>query len=388
MTDHNNKKVSTSALSSDSREFLYKQIANRLREEIDKNVYSPGSRLPSMDILAAHFDVNKITVLKAMDELKNEGVIYSIPAKGTYVTEVKRTPREERQKQRTGSNGNKKQTLTVGLLSQVLSPEAFGPYHLSIISGIQEELGRKKGNLMLMPAGDFHTDSEIYRMAMEADVDAMIYLGSFHNALLTRLIRDGITSVVVDHAFKGCSTDSTIVDNAGGGYLIMNHLLELGHRNIALISGNEDHKATTERLEGISLALANQRMTLSDISLIPADFTRKSGYEGAEQVLKKNPECTAICCMNDEMAAGVLQAIYTLTDKKVPQDISVTGFDDVQLSALTHPPLTSIHVDMRHMGRITVQRLFDRMEDPNSNPSSTLISTQLITRNSTDRPAT
>ena len=131
-----------------------------------------------MDLLATHFDVNKITVLKAMDELKSEGVIYSIPAKGTYVTEVKRTPREERNLQR-NYDSNRKKSFTVGLLSQVLSPEELGPYHLSIISGIQEELIRKKGNLMLMPAGNNHTDSEIYKMAMEADVDAMIYLGSF-----------------------------------------------------------------------------------------------------------------------------------------------------------------------------------------------------------------
>ena len=89
---------------------------------------------------------------------------------------------------------------------------------------------------MLMPAGNSHTDSEIYKMAMEADVDAMIYLGSFQNKLLTRLIKDSISSVVVDYSFKGCSTDSTIVDNSGGGYLIMNHLLNLGHRKITLIT--------------------------------------------------------------------------------------------------------------------------------------------------------
>lgn len=365
-----------------NRDFLYKQIANKLREEIDEGLYAPASRLPSMDVLATHFDVNKITVLKAMDELKSEGVIYSIPAKGTYVTEVKRTAREERNHQRNGDITRKK-NLTIGLLSQVLSPEAFGPYHLSIISGIQEELGRKKGNLMLMPAGNNHTDAELYQMAMEADVDAMIYLGSFHNGLLTRLIKDGISSVVVDHAFKGCSTDSTIVDNAGGGYLIMNHLLNLGHREITLITGSENQKATTERIEGIAQALSNNKLTLNDISIVPGDFTRKSGYDATIKILKENKNCTAICCMNDEMAAGVLQAIYSTSDLQVPQDISVTGFDDVQLSAITHPPLTSIHVDMRHMGRIAVQRLIDRMEEPELSPSTTLISTQLIVRDST-----
>jgi DNA-binding LacI/PurR family transcriptional regulator len=379
------KKSIKSSITGMNRDFLYKQIANKLREEIDKGLYVPGSRLPSMDILATHFDVNKITVLKAMDELKSEGVIYSIPAKGTYVTEVKRTPREERNHQRNGESKGKK-NLTFGLLSQVLSPEAFGPYHLSIISGVQEELGRKKGNLMLMPAGDTHTDAELYRMAMEADVDAIIYLGSFHNGLLNRLINDGVSSVVVDHAFKGCSTDSTIVDNTGGGYLIMNHLLNLGHRNITLITGSENQKATMERIEGISQALSNNRLTLNDITIIPGDFTRKSGFDGAMKILKENKDCTAICCMNDEMAAGVLQAIYSSSDLKVPHDISVTGFDDVQLSAITHPPLTSVHVDMRHMGRIAVQRLIDRMEDPDSSPSSTLISTQLIVRDSTSAP--
>jgi LacI family transcriptional regulator len=90
--------------------------------------------------------------------------------------------------------------------------------------------------------------------------------------------------------------------------------------------------------------------------------------------------------MNDEMAAGALQAIYTQSDLKVPQHLSVTGFDDVQLSAATHPPLTSVHVDIRHMGKIAVQRLMDRVEDPEINPSSTLISTQLVVRQSTGKP--
>ena len=103
------KKNSLRSLAGGSnRDFLYKQIANKLREEIDEGLYAPGSRLPSMDLLATHFDVNKITVLKAMDELKSEGVIYSIPAKGTYVTEVKRTPREERNLQRNYDSNRKK----------------------------------------------------------------------------------------------------------------------------------------------------------------------------------------------------------------------------------------------------------------------------------------
>lgn len=362
--------------SSDSREFLYQQIASRLRQEIDAGVYAEGTRLPSMDDLAAHFEVNKITVLKALDELKNEGVIYSIPAQGTYVTKINRNENTQR----------KNSVFTVGLLSHVLDPSEFGPYHMGIITGIQNELSHKKGNLLLMPAGNLHTDAELYQLAMEAAVDAMIYMGPFNNGLLSRLIKNGLPSVVVDYSYQGITTDSILIDNTGGGYLIMDHLLQMGHRKIALVTGLDDHSSTNERLTGMIQALTAAQMTINDLTVIKGDFTRKSGYEAASTILKKHKECTAICCMNDEMAAGVLQAIYTLSSLKVPADISVTGFDDVLLSAATHPPLTSIHVDIQHMGRIAVQRLLDRMEDPKSNPTSTLISTQLTIRGSSAKP--
>ncbi|MBN2162397.1 MAG: GntR family transcriptional regulator [Pontiellaceae bacterium] len=372
------KKSESGALSRspESREFLYQQIATELRKEIDNGTFAAGSRLPSMDDLAVKFKVNKITVLKALDELKNEGSIYSIPARGTYVTKINKDENKPR----------KNSAFTVGLLSHVLNPREFGPYHMGIITGIQDELSRRKSNLLLMPAGEIHTDAELYQMALEAAVDAMIYLGPFNNALLNRLIQNGVPSVVVDYSYKGCPTDSILVDNPGGGFLILEHLLELGHRRIAVITGLQDHAATAERMGGIAQALDSAQMKMSDLIMFNGDYTRKSGYDAACTILQDHKDCTAICCMNDEMAAGALQAIYAHSDLKVPQDITVTGFDDVQLSAITHPPLTSIHLDIRHMGRIAVQRLMDRMEDQESNPTSTLISTHLVIRDSSAEP--
>ena len=362
--------------SSESREFLYQQIASELRKEIDNGTFAAGARMPSMDTLAAKFEVNKITILKALDELKNEGAIYSIPARGTYVTQINKDANKPR----------KNSSFTVGLLSHVLNPREFGPYHMGIISGIQDELSRKKSNLLLMPASEIHSDAELYQMALEAPVDAMIYLGPFNNALLNRLIQNGAPSVVVDYSYKGCPTDSIVVDNPEGGFLIMEHLLELGHRRIALITGIEKHTATAERMSGIAQALGNVQMKLNDLLIFHGDYTRSSAYDATTRILKEHGDCTAICCMNDEMAAGALQAIYAHSERKIPDDITVTGFDDVQLSAITHPPLTSIHLDIRHMGRIAVQRLMDRMEDHESNPTSTLISTHLVIRDSSHPP--
>lgn len=357
-----------------NRAFLYQQIAAQLRQEIDSGKHAPGSRLPSMDELAAQYDVNKITVLKALAELKNEGVIYSTPAQGTFVTQAKK------------AGATKDGTFTVGLLSHVLNPREFGPYHMGIIAGIQNELSRNKGNLLLMPAGDMQSDSDMYKLAMEAATDAMIYLGPFHNALLTRLIQSGRPAVTVDYTYKGCPTDSILIDNAGGGYQAMTHLLGLKHRNIAIVMGSEDQAATMDRFHGMMQALAEAGLSVHDAVVLKGDFTLQSGYAAGLQILKKHRQCTAVCCMNDEMAAGVLQAIYAKSDLRVPDHLSVIGFDDIHLSVATHPPLTSIRVDMRHMGRIAVQRLLDRIEEPGGNASATLISTQLVVRGSSREP--
>ncbi len=352
-------------------DFLYQQIATQLRAAIDTGGYLPGARLPSMDRLAAEFGVNKITVLKALDELKNEGVVFSVPAQGTFVTQTRR------------AEASRKGTFAVGLLSRVLNPREFGPYHMGIIVGIQDELSRNKGNLLLLPAGDMQSDADMYRLAMEADTDAMIYMGPFHTALLTRLIQTGRPAVTVDYACKGSPTDSILVDNVNGGYQAMAHLLALGHRRIAIITGAKDQAATPERLRGMMQALADAGARQQDIVTLHGDFTLQSGYEIGLQLPGQYKQCTAVCCMNDEMAAGVLQALYSKSALRVPDNISIIGFDDIHLAAATHPPLTSIRVDMRHMGRIAVQRLMDRIEDPASNPSTTLISTQLILRGST-----
>jgi DNA-binding LacI/PurR family transcriptional regulator len=373
------RRTNTQSLSrkGSNRDFLYQQIAERLRKEIDTGVHVPGSRLPSMDVLAAHYEVNKITVLKALDELKSEGVIYSIPAQGTFVTKADRAVN--------GETRNK--VFTVGVMSHVLNPTQFGPYHMGIIAGIQEELGRNKGNLLLMPAGDMQTDADMYRLAIGSSADAMIYLGPFHNALLSRLIQSGRASVVVDYTYKSCPTDTIVIDNVGGGYHAMAHLLELGHRKLAIVMGPEDQAATTDRFMGMMQALNEVGLKAQDVAILKGDFTLESGYNAGLQILKKHKTCTAVCCMNDEMAAGVLQAVFGKSSLKVPEDLSVIGFDDIHLSVATHPTLSSIHVDMRHMGRIAVQRLLDRIEEPGGNPSSTLISTQLVARDSTRPPA-
>ena len=90
--------------------------------------------------------------------------------------------------------------------------------------------------------------------------------------------------------------------------------------------------------------------------------------------------------MNDEMAAGSIQAINTFTTLSIPEDISITGYDDIQLADSIYPQLTTVHIDMRHMGKIAVERLVDRIVEAHSNPSPPFRSAQVVIRDSTASP--
>ena len=154
-------------------QYLYRQISDQLRKDIKELKYPPLSRVPSMDDLAIRYKVNKITVRKALTELRAEGLVYSVPAQGTFVSDP--TAIQPRRV--------KSQLLSVGLLGHVLMKTGFGPYHLEIISGIQAELSRNNASLVILPAGDIYQQKDYLALVRQAHLDAVIYLGQIPNQI-------------------------------------------------------------------------------------------------------------------------------------------------------------------------------------------------------------
>ena len=354
-------------------EYLYQQVADQLRTAIRKGEFKPGFRLPSMDDLAETHKVNRLTVSRALSTLKAEGLVQSIPTRGTYVPEIL-PPEGERRR-----NG----TLTVGLVSHVLSPSEFGPYHTQIIAGIQDELGKAGGNLLLLPAAHVQPQSKIYDLMIRANLDAVIYLGPIEMPTLRRMIRNGPPSVLIDFQIRGVNEDTVLVDNRGGGFLAIDYLLSLGHTDIAIVLGPEEQVAAQDRLAGANEAMTEAEIPPSSIRTVPGLFTRESGYKAMMQILKWPKLPTAVFCTNDEMAVGALQAIHCESSLKIPADISVMGFDDISWATTTHPTLTTIHVDQQLIGRMAVQRLVSRLNDPAHTPMTTTIPTTVVKRDST-----
>lgn len=358
-------------------DFLYREIAGHIRGDIRGGRYRPGTRLPSLDQLALEHKANRLTVLRALNSLKLSGFVYSVPAQGIYVSDA--IPD-------TDEPVRPKSGFKIGLVSQVMMHGRIGAYHADIISGIQEALVPVRGNLSLVPLLNVERERDMMRLAFQERTDAMIYLGPFQESTLIHMLENGPPSVLADNRLTRFPADSIVVDNRGGGFQVMEYLIGLGHRQFAVITGPDDQPAGPERLAGMREAAQAHKLPASGMILVPGDFSRESGMEAMRRILKTHRSVTAVVCMNDDMAAGALQVIHAESSLRVPGDLSVTGFDNLNIAHATHPPLTTLHIDRHNVGRMAVQRLLERMERPDAPPVSISIQTQLMVRASTGKP--
>jgi DNA-binding LacI/PurR family transcriptional regulator len=356
-------------------EHLYRQVAQNIGQQIRAGNLKPGERLPSMDDLSEVYGVTKITVRRALLELKSEGLLYTRPAQGTYVAESLPPDKVRR----------KSQVLTIGVVSHVLLPENPGPYHSEILASLRVEIGKLKGNLVVLPRPDSSVEDTSEQMR-HSNLDAVVYLGSFDNDALRRMVRNGPPAVVVDFRGRGLHVDTITVDNVAGGEQAIDHLVSLGHTQIAIILGDDEGNVTKDRLAGAQSALERAGIPDSSVRMVKGDFMMESGLTAMGELLKSDPLPTAVFCMNDEMAVGAIQAIHRQSSLVVPRDISIIGFDDIIWGTATHPRLTTVRVDKKLMGRLAMERVMAVLEDRPHTVTSTTIATEVVLRESTARP--
>ncbi|MEX0678337.1 MAG: GntR family transcriptional regulator [Chthoniobacterales bacterium] len=353
-------------------QYLYRQISERIRKEIEEGKIAPLGRLPSMDELAKRHDVNKITVRKALAELRAEGLIYSVPAQGTFVADP--SVRENRRVRAT--------MTSVGIVGHVLRKESLGPYHLEILAGIQTELSRQHAALVILPAGELRKEEDYIRLVQQAHVDAVIYLGPIAQPILGHLIRQGPPAVVADAPEGYGNADVICFDNAAGARVAAEHLYEMGHRRLAIVTGDKQ-VASREREQAAIDYWTSRGIPAGSIRRIHGDFSRESGMRAGEQLLRGKDMPTGIFCLNDEMAVGLLVALQTDARYRVPQDVSVIGFDDIFWAASSVPALTTVRVDKCLMGRLAAQRVLERMQEPSLPATYIRVEPLVVLRNST-----
>jgi len=353
------------------KSFLYKQLADIIRKEIEDGNYLPGERLPSMDDLSVRYNLNKITVRRSLQELADAGLLYSVPAQGTFVSEFSSSFK--------AVPGIESGVLNIGLISNVLIPGSTGPYHMSVLEGIRSEIGKHDANFILLPAPGARERKEILKMIHGANLSGVIYMGPIPQLFLEQLVKDGPPSIVVDYHFHGLQADVVQADNREGGFIAMNALIEKGCKKLAVIAGDKEQSTTTDRLEGVMAALFNHKIPQDAVQVHYSDYQINGGYDAMKKIsADKMPD--GVFCMNDEMALGACRFLNERFDNNFTDKISVVGFDDISWAPLVNPPLSSVSINKEAMGRIITKRLFERIENPETPRVITLMPPSLIRR--------
>lgn len=274
---------------------------------------------------------------------------------------------------------------TMGLLmkSDDGGHSAFNPFYSYILAGVERECQRQ--NITLMYA-HLETDSDNRAlswppMLSDQRLDGLIIVGTFLEATIAEISRKSSQAIVLVDAYApGQNFDSIVTDNVNSAQTAVEYLISQGHRHIGLVGSTADsYPSIRERRKGYTRALKENG--INDIYIEDSSLNRDGGYEATLKLLRRAPQITAIFGCNDNAASGAISAAYTL-GLKVPDDLSVVGFDDIDLAQELIPALTTMHVDKVLMGALAVRQLRERAENPLRPALTIALSTQLIVRQS------
>lgn len=183
---------------------------------------------------------------------------------------------------------------------------------------------------------------------------------------IERIRKSGVPFVMVGRNMEEVDANMVFTDYQMGGYQITQHLIEIGHRRIAHITGNPHHRESLEKRLGYEKALREAGIPILDHYLVEGNNEMESGYLGAKKLLKMEERPHAIFAGNDLMAIGAMEAIKD-SGLSIPEDIGVVGFDDINIATLIQPRLTTISQPVYKMGLIAARLLFENIENKEEN---------------------
>lgn len=268
-------------------------------------------------------------------------------------------------------------TLSVGVVTQTIDSPFFG----GALRGIEEELSAA-GYSPLFVSGQWNTAHEVrcIDVLRSRRVDGIIVLaGRLADAALTQLAQS-LPVVVTGRSLKAPGLLSLNFDNFEGGRLATHHLLQLGHRRIAFITGDTRHPDAKERQRGYRAALEAAGVVPDPALVVPGQYTEDSGRMAVERLLDSRVPFTSIFAANDQMAFGAALGLHR-RHLQVPADVSVVGFDDVATATFSIPPLSTVHHPVVEMGQIAARAMLGLLAG--QAPSVQLPGPRLVVREST-----
>lgn len=279
--------------------------------------------------------------------------------------------------------GSVRETKTIALVV----PDIENPFFGKMTKEITRIANGMRYNILLVNVGSLRNDGGEFLLKLIGQrIDGILYGSSYRSEDAVRqAICNEIPIVLLDREIRNIEVDSISVNNEQAGYIATEHLTHLGHRHIALIGGIDGMKISDDRQLGYRKALEAAEIPYRKEYIVHGDFLMDKGYELADRLMREHPEITAIIAANDLMGIGAVSCL-TAKGYQVPQDVSVMGFDDIDLAAALTPRLSTVAYPLESMSRLAMESIFAQIEGKEEEKQCTVLYAKLIARESTAKP--
>lgn len=269
-----------------------------------------------------------------------------------------------------------KETKTLGMLVTATS----NPFFAEVVSGVEQYCNQHHYNLIISSIdGNEQRLQQNIQTLIQKQVDGLLLMYSDTRHAMVEQLNLNLPIVVMDWWPTELNADKIYENSEFGAYLATKTLIEQGHKNIAIITGKLDKSLAHNRLLGYQKALQDAHLPINPDWIIESHFDFEGGVEGMKKLLQITPRPTAVFACSDTIAVGVYQVTWQ-QGLRIPQDISVIGYDNIMLAQYLTPPLTTIHQPKAELGKLAVETLLERIKSPDLEYKTTMLQPQLIWR--------
>ncbi|MCX7840791.1 MAG: LacI family transcriptional regulator [Anaerolineae bacterium] len=287
------------------------------------------------------------------------------------------------QPNRTAQRLRARQSKVLGLIISDIQ----NPFFTSVVRGIEDVAYHNGYSLVLCNSDEDPDKEKLYVDVMRAEAVAGVIIASASEAQphIDDLLKARIPVVALDRRIKDRRVDSVLTTNVQGAYEAVEHLIQQGHRHIGFIGLPLTRTTGRERFEGYQRALRQHRIPVRRTYVRIADAKQQGGYTATLDLLTKQPRLTALFAANNLTTLGALAAIRE-RGLRIPDDISIVGFDDMPWATLLDPPLTAVAQPTYELGQQAAQLLLARLKEPTQRVVHLQLKTTLVVRGSTSAP--
>ena len=336
----------------------YILVERHIKEAIRKNELT--NKLPGERTLAKELGFSYMTVRKAIDNMVNEGLLYKIPTRGTFVAD---------------QNKAKKKTQNIGyFLDNSIQSGISSPYYSLIFNAIEKEAAIHGYSLVY-----FSDISENKLRDILLKLDGVIVSCFPRIENIIQEMKETIPTVVIGNSSSDKSIPSVIIDNFNAVVQSVNYTCSLGHKRIGFMTGLEDSDIGKNRYAGYQSGLIKNGVKLDETLVVRGNYSFEAGIQGAEYYLSLDSPPSAIICANDSMALGAIQKLH-LAGLKVPEDISIIGFDDIEIASQITPALTTVAAPIADIARRSFEILDQLIQGNELENKHVALTAQLVIR--------